>query len=286
MPVFAGFFSNHSGLRANIYKKMDLQTFIQSGLLESYVLGQATAEERVLVERMLLQHPEARTELSSIEQAIEQYAQVQAIAPPTWMKGRIMDQLEHMSPHSPSGTTLVSPTASTGPLRIFQLMTVALLLGAAYLWYQNGQIQNLQAQQQLQLADAQTKLNDCSQRTEATRDMVNLIRDADTKVIKLTNGENGKATALLYDNDVRNETGLDLSGLMAPSAPDKYLQFWAVIDGKPVSLGMVQMQAPNGWQNLDHHEGVQFYAISEENNPNGNPTPTVIVLKSDPANNG
>ncbi len=265
---------------------MDLQTFIQSGLLESYVLGQATAEERTLVERMLLQHAEARTELSSIEQAIEQYAQVQAVTPPIWMKGRILDQLEQIAPQTPVGTSVVTPVAGTGALRIFQMLAAGLLVGVAFLWYQNGQFQQQQAQQQQQLADAVTKLNECSQHSETTRAMANLIRDADTKVIKLTNGENGKATALLYDNDVRNETGLDLSGLMAPSAPDKYLQFWAVIDGKPVSLGMVQMQAPNGWQNLDHHAGVQFYAISEENNPSGNPTPTVIVLKSDPVNNG
>ncbi|MEO6039969.1 MAG: hypothetical protein ABIQ93_16270, partial [Saprospiraceae bacterium] len=88
---------------------MDLQTFIQSGLLESYVLGQTTAEERSLVERMLSQHAETRTELSAIEQAIERYAMAQATPPPDWMKGRILDQLEQMTPPAPAIATPALP---------------------------------------------------------------------------------------------------------------------------------------------------------------------------------
>ena len=84
----------------------------------------------------------------------------------------------------------------------------------------------------------------------------------------------------MYKNDVRNETALDLSGVMAPSAPGKYLQLWAVINDVPVSLGMVQTQAPNSWQVVEHHKDVQFFAISEENNPQGNTKPTVVVLHS------
>jgi len=277
-------FSNHSGFRADRYKKMDLQTFIQSGLLESYVLGQVTAEERALVERMLPQHPEVRTELSAIEQAIEQYALAQAIPPPAWMKGRILDQLEQMPP---TGTGTAAPAVSTGSTRLFQLLTAVFLLTAAFLWYKNNQLQTQQTAQQAQLAAVQTKLNDCSQHAETTREMVNLIRDSDTEVIKLMNGPTGgKGTALMYKNDVREATALDLSGVMAPSTPGKYLQLWAVINDTPVSLGMVHMQAPNGWQTLAYHAHVQYFAISEETNPNGNPTPTTVVMNSKPQTNG
>ena len=62
---------------------MDIQSFLESGLLESYALGQCTATERTLVEDMLAQHAEARSELSAIESALEQYANAQAIAPPS-----------------------------------------------------------------------------------------------------------------------------------------------------------------------------------------------------------
>ncbi len=265
---------------------MELQSFIQSGLLESYVLGQITAEERSLVERMLKQHAEARTEFSAIEQAVEQYAVVQATPPPAWMKGRIMDQIEQMAPSGRVGP-MSAPALNTGILRVFQLLAAALLIAVSFLWYKNNQMQAVQANQQTQLAEAQNRLNDCSQRAQTTQNMVNLIRDTDTRVIRMANGpDGGKGSALVYKNDVRSETALDLSGVMAPSVPGKYLQLWAVINDKPVSLGMVQMQAPNGWQPLEYHADVQFFAISEENNPNGNPTPTVVVMNSKPADNG
>ena len=265
---------------------MELQTFIQSGLLESYVLGQTTAEERSLVERMLQQHAEARTEFSAIEQAIEQYALVQAAPPPAWMKGRILDQIEQMSPAGRVGPN-PAPALSAGTLRVFQMLAAALFVAVAFLWYRNNQLQALQTDQQTQMAAAQNKLNDCSLRAQSTQDMVNLIRDTDTRAIKMTNGpDGGKGSALVYKNDARRVTALDLSGVMAPSVPGKYLQLWAVINDKPVSLGMVHMQAPNGWQPLEYHKEVQYFAISEENNPDGNPTPTVVVLNSKPGDNG
>ncbi len=265
---------------------MDLQSFIQSGLLESYVLGQVTAEERSLVERMLSQHTEAQTELSSIEQVIERYAVTQAISPPAWMKGRILDQLDQLPTPTtvPVAQEVIRPVAAIGTLRVFQLLSAALLVAVAFLWYKNSEVQTRQTEQQTQFATVQNRLNDCAQRAERSQQIVNLIRDADTKVIKLTNGADGKGTALLYKNDVRNATVLDLSGVMAPSAPDKFLQFWAVVDGKPISLGMVLMEAPDGWHPFEHNEKVDYFAISEENNPKGNLTPTTIVMKSEPDN--
>ncbi len=68
---------------------MDLQSFIQSGLLEAYVLGQCSAEERAQVERMAAEHAEVRAELSAIEASLEAYAAAQAVLPPDWMKTSI-----------------------------------------------------------------------------------------------------------------------------------------------------------------------------------------------------
>ena len=266
---------------------MDLQPFIQSGLLESYVLGQVTAEERSLVERMLSQHTEARTELSTIEQTIERYAMAQATPPPAWMKGRILDQLDQMpSPPGPVPHGTVRPMAAVGTLRLFQMLAAALLVAVAFLWYKNGEIQTQQTEQQTQFLSVQNRLNDCAQQAEKTQLIVNFMRDAGTEVIKLNNAADGKGTALLYKNDGQGTTVLDVSGVIAPSAPNKYLQFWAVIDGKPVSLGMVQMQVPDSWHPLEHHGKVDFFAISEEDKRDGNLTPTVIVMKSEPGKDG
>lgn len=59
----------------------ELASFIQSGILEMYVLGCTTAEEAVLVEQMSLLHPEVREEIEQIGVALEQYGAVNAVAP-------------------------------------------------------------------------------------------------------------------------------------------------------------------------------------------------------------
>lgn len=72
---------------------MELNAFLQSGLLEAYVLGEVSKQERALVERMLAEYPEAKAELDAIEQALENIAHAHAVSPPSGLKAQIMAQL-------------------------------------------------------------------------------------------------------------------------------------------------------------------------------------------------
>ena len=101
-----------------------------------------------------------------------------------------------------------------------------------------------------------------------------LLRDRDTRVVPL---DNGKGTAYAYYNSIRREAALDLGGLPAPDS-GKHFQFWAIVDGKPVSMGMVDLQSSGGWQTLPYLDKAAALAVSEEDSPNGNPTPTRVVM--------
>ncbi|MBC7937607.1 MAG: cupin domain-containing protein [Rhizobacter sp.] len=59
----------------------DLKLFIESGILESYVMGAVTLEETDLVEQMAASFIEVRAEIDSISEAIEFYAFSHAVAP-------------------------------------------------------------------------------------------------------------------------------------------------------------------------------------------------------------
>ena len=58
-----------------------LKEYIESGILESYVLGTTNAEESAEVEEMAGAHEEIRTEINLISESIEKYAQLHAIEP-------------------------------------------------------------------------------------------------------------------------------------------------------------------------------------------------------------
>ncbi len=60
---------------------MNLKPYIESGILEMYVLGLLAEDEQKGVGRMLLVYPALKAELSAIEEALEIYAQKNAITP-------------------------------------------------------------------------------------------------------------------------------------------------------------------------------------------------------------
>ena len=70
--------------------------FIESGILELYVIGAATPQEAETVEEMAAAHPEVREELETISQAMESYAQAHAVKPKSSVKPLIMASLDYM----------------------------------------------------------------------------------------------------------------------------------------------------------------------------------------------
>ena len=47
-----------------------------------------------------------------------------------------------------------------------------------------------------------------------------------------------------------------------------------IVDGKPVSMGMVDLQSTGGWQSLPYFDNSAALAISQETSPTGNPMAT------------
>jgi mannose-6-phosphate isomerase-like protein (cupin superfamily) len=74
----------------------DLQNFISSGILELYVLGEASVQEKKMVEEMAVLHPEIRLEIEEIEQSLERYAMTEAITPDPTVKPLLLATIDYM----------------------------------------------------------------------------------------------------------------------------------------------------------------------------------------------
>lgn len=72
---------------------MDIDSYITSGVLESYCLGIATGKEREQVEEYLKIYPEIREELSAINDALELYALENGMRPRAATKIRLLSAL-------------------------------------------------------------------------------------------------------------------------------------------------------------------------------------------------
>jgi anti-sigma-K factor RskA len=254
---------------------MDLQSFIQSGLLEAYVLGQCTAEERALAERMVAEYAEVRAELAAVEQALESYASANAVPPPAWMKGRILERIEN------EAVPLAAPPVSSNfYLRIFQLLTLALALLGGFLLFQKNNLVSEKTTLENRVAELQKQIEACAEQEKLKEKLqqVNLLlRHTDTRDVPLANVTNTTLAAHAYHNTTSCEVAIDLNSLPAPEQ-GKFFQFWSIVDGKPVSMGMVDVGASGGWQVIACQQNAVALAISLENNPLGNPAPTEVFM--------
>lgn len=81
--------------------------FIESGVLELYVMGAASPEEIEMVEQMATTHPEVKAELEVISKTMESYALAQAVEPRKTVKSFVMatiDYLERMKKGEPTAS--------------------------------------------------------------------------------------------------------------------------------------------------------------------------------------
>src|SRR3954447_4416442 len=72
----------------------NLKSFIESGILESYVLGNASPKEYELVEEMAATFNEVREEIDSINESLESYAFGNAVAPSPVVKPFVMATID------------------------------------------------------------------------------------------------------------------------------------------------------------------------------------------------
>jgi anti-sigma factor RsiW len=71
----------------------DTKAYIESGILELYVLGDGSPKERAEVEQMVAAHPAVKEELCQIENALEKYALAYAVAPAESYQKKVFNSL-------------------------------------------------------------------------------------------------------------------------------------------------------------------------------------------------
>jgi len=73
---------------------MDIQKYIESGILEEYCLGLLTEEEQAYFIQMTMLYPEIKEELTTVEITFEKLAGANAISPDSQVKQRILASLD------------------------------------------------------------------------------------------------------------------------------------------------------------------------------------------------
>lgn len=235
---------------------------------------------------MMELHPEVAQHVSSLEAGLEQYAQLHAVTPPAGLKDKVLMGIRQEKAAGPSSAATLPPPAE-GPIlqrpamwkRWAVAASVLLLLSLGLNIFYGTRMAQQQADntaiktQQEELKTANAVIQE--QLALAERN-IQLLSDPDLKAITMAgvNHHDG-LKAVLYWNKADGNTYLGKTDL--PQLPvGKIYQLWAIVDGKPVDLGLYEPAkaiAPQKMKAVIKGQ-VQAFAITLEK-AGGSPAPTM-----------
>jgi anti-sigma-K factor RskA len=202
---------------------LNIQEYISSGIIESYVLGLASPEERVEFEQNCALYPELVSARTDFEMALEQQALSVSPKPPAFIKEKLMNEIS-------SGAKVVPMK----PAKIWKYVAAAaiVLLTGSITWNISQMNQNKT------LAANLDKANDNIMGLVA--EIGKLQQNPNIKMASLKGMEaSPQSYATVYWDTTSHDVFLLANNLPAPPT-DKQYQLWALLDGKPVDLGMME----------------------------------------------
>jgi anti-sigma-K factor RskA len=221
---------------------VNIKEYILSGIVESYVLGLASEEEKAEFEQLCTQHPELVAARNSFELSLEKQAFENASEPPVSVKQEFLSFINQQSvPSQPSKVVSIEKnrTKKSSPFSWLAAASVLLLVVSGYLAYKfYNETVSLRSELQ-NTKDAQAQLDD---RLKILEDQQKVIKDPNVNVVNLTGLPKAPtASASIYWDSTSSNVWLLVKNL--PQLPsDKQFQLWALIDGKPKNLGLFDAQ--------------------------------------------
>ncbi len=252
--------------------EFNTQNYIDSGILEQYVLGLLTEQEQNEVEQYAKQDPQIQTEISAIETALEGYASLYAQTPPAALKQTIWSQINktHITeplakPNSVEMGQIVALPKQSNAQKWLAAASVALLVSAVLNLFFYNRWQNTQDK----LIALNSEKQYFAQQFETqkvlllqTQTELQYANEPDTKIIHMKGLPNvPDALATIYWNTSTEEVHLKINNLPTPPESKQY-QLWAIVDGKPVDAGV--FDANGTVQQMKKFKSAQAFAVTLE----------------------
>lgn len=255
---------------------MNIKEYISRGVVESYVLGLLTAQERFEFEKYCETYPELKAARETFELAIEKQAMENAIASPIELKKKISSQIFE---EKKTNLTRVISIEST-PSKKFNwaklAAAAAVILLAGSIWW-NMSLKNENNKLRTDLSQIQKDLDSSQQRITEMQSDARIIQKEGMKMVSLGGTANSpRSFATVYWDTTSHDVYLLVNNLPKPATDEQY-QLWAILQSNgqltPIDLGILEMtQKPLQVYRMKNAQAAQAFAITLEKK-DGNPAP-------------
>jgi anti-sigma-K factor RskA len=264
---------------------VNLQDYIASGIIESYVMDLASESERAEFEQLCTQHPELVAERRKFEERLEQYASEHAVLPPPAVKAKILEAIGNTdsrpvtSSNPPKIITMENskrPVRSAGWLRFAAAASLVLLVGMIVLYYQISE-------RNKDLTSTNDRLKEKLDTTQNILDRIvkaqEVLSDPNVTVVNMVGTQVApKSSANIYWDSTSSNVFLVVKNM--PKLPtDQQYQLWALIDGKPKDLGVFDATDEKVILKMKNTQKAQAFAITIEKK-GGSPSPDLKKMQS------
>jgi len=280
----------------------NLKAYIESGVLELYALGELSLTEKQEVEEMAAKYPEIQSELTEIQQALLGYAEANALVPSDRLRNDVLASLEYSEQPVAAAPVVERQTAAEPQIRelparsntnFYKLafaaslaLLVVSLAALGILWNRLQDSQNQLVALQTSNQSFANRVNYMGEELKEKSKEVSVLRSPDFKFITLkpTPAAPKNASILVAFNPKKQEVMIDLTSMKMPANDQQHqYQLWALVDGKPVDLGVFDMDAANadGMVQMKAIEKADAFAVTlEPRGGSSSPTLTQMMVMS------
>lgn len=256
---------------------MNIKEYISSGVVESYVLGLLTAQERFEFEQFCEVYSELRAARESFELALEKQAMDNAVIPPADLKEKTWSSIQQTANSNTTKIISMEPTKK----RSFGLGWIAaassiLLVVTGYFaltfYNQTKTLKNSNNELEARVNKTDSILNKIIEEQKA-------INNPDVTVVNMVGTQKAvPGSASVYWDTTSANVYLIVKNM--PKLPsDKQYQLWAMINGNPVDLGLFDPPEPNVILKMKNTQKADAFAITIETRGN-TAGPTLEQLQS------
>lgn len=226
---------------------MNTKEYISSGIIESYILGNASPEEAGILECVMKNNAEVKAAFDEAQKTLESLATAQAIVPPSDLKSKIWNKIQQEQIPENENTSVSIPSSVMEPLheegpikRKTHWKTLGIAASVLFLASIAGNLFWVYKESEAQTEIAKMRVEKQSQdlvMQKMNQKMV-LFSNPDMQTVMLKGVEKHQdAKAMVFWDKKTKEVYLNAESL--PKAPEgMQYQLWALEDGKPVNAGM------------------------------------------------
>jgi len=212
-----------------------LNTFLESGLLERYLVGDTNNSENYKVESYISEYPEVKEQFNMLQDNLEILAKSNAIEPPNNMLSSILAEIEE--------TPVITLRQQRKPMPWFGIAAsvAALIFGAMsfFLFNQNQALLEKNTLANTELNESRLNAAQTNSKLAEITKRYDMLNNPETNKYILRGNKRAKdLKTVAYINSTDKLSLIDVVDL--PQLPDDQIyQLWAEVNDKMVNLGIL-----------------------------------------------